>query len=294
MKICDFGCEKEANHQLKNGKFCCSPSRNSCTNVKLQMSLNRKGVKRKPCTNETKKRISISLKLKNKKNTKENMKPFLCEYGCGKEAKYYFKTADKWCCSEFHTKCPYQRKKYKESSKGREPWNKGKTNIFSEESLKIISLSSIKNNTGKHLSEKTKNKISIGNKKPKQSEKFKEEQRQRMLNGQSLKMIKAIKKISREEIKLRDLVKVLYSDCEFQFPVFNYSLDIAIPEYKIAIEFDGYYHFNCQENVDYHTNRRNKIINEGWKFYRVTMFDKFPTLDEVKENIERLINDITT
>jgi hypothetical protein len=52
--------------------------------------------------------------------------------------------------------------------------------------------------------------------------------------------------------------------------------------------------FNCQENIDYHTNRRNKIMNEGWKFYSVTMFDKFPTLEEVKENIERLINDITT
>ena len=24
----------------------------------------------------------------------------LCNYGCGKEAKFYFKTVNKWCCSK--------------------------------------------------------------------------------------------------------------------------------------------------------------------------------------------------
>ena len=35
--------------------------------------------------------------------------------------------------------------------------------------------------------------------------------------------------------------------------------------------------------------RQKRIEDEGWVFYRVTMFDKFPTLEEVKESIENLI-----
>lgn len=34
-----------------------------------------------------------------------------CEYGCGKEAKYYFKIVKKWCCSEHYLKCPNKRLK---------------------------------------------------------------------------------------------------------------------------------------------------------------------------------------
>jgi len=30
----------------------------------------------------------------------------LCEYGCGREGKFYFPTVDKWCCSKNHKKCP--------------------------------------------------------------------------------------------------------------------------------------------------------------------------------------------
>lgn len=119
--------------------------------------------------------------------------------------------------------------------------------------------------------------------------------RQRCLNGHALIMIKAIKKISNEELKLREMVKELYPDCEFQYSIFrekgkrNYSLDIAILEHKIAIEYDGYYHFNCQENIEYHKNRHQEIENKGWKFYVVTMFDQFPTLEKLKEDINEVI-----
>ena len=33
---------------------------------------------------------------------------------------------------------------------------------------------------------------------------------------------------------------------------------------------------------------KEQIEKEGWKFYRVTMFDKFPTLEEVKQRIENI------
>ena len=110
-----------------------------------------------------------------------------------------------------------------------------------------------------------------------------------MLNGGSERVHKAIKKISKQEINLGNIVKEIYPDCELQFGVLNYFLDIAIPKYKIAIEFDGYYHFDTEEHIQYHKNRRERIENEGWKFYRLTMFDKFPNREQVKENIEKLI-----
>lgn len=263
------------------------------------------------------------------------MEKHICEYGCGKEAIHYLPTVKKWCCSERQMQCDVQRKKYSNSIKGRIPWNKGKKNIFSKETLEKMSMTTTRNNLGKKLTEETKKKISIGNSKPKQTKEFKEKQRQRMLNGQALKMIKCItnssseglkkrwkdpnskfnsieyrdkkkqimlnggaikalkgmKKISKEEIKLRNIVKELYPFVEFQHPVFNYALDIAILDKKIAIEYDGYFHFDTEEHKQYHKQRQEKIESEGWKFYRVTMFDKFPSLEEVKINIQRLLNE---
>jgi len=35
----------------------------------------------------------------------------LCDYGCGQEGKYYFKTVNKWCCNKAYAKCPAIRKK---------------------------------------------------------------------------------------------------------------------------------------------------------------------------------------
>ena len=39
----------------------------------------------------------------------------LCDYGCRLEAKFYFKTVKKWCCSEHVTKCPEMRRKNHET-----------------------------------------------------------------------------------------------------------------------------------------------------------------------------------
>ena len=84
--LCEYGCGKEATHQFKNSKLCCSKSVNSCP------------VKKKPDLNS--------------KN------PGICEYGCGEPAVYQF-TNGKWCCSNSHTKCLTFRKKKSESTKGK-------------------------------------------------------------------------------------------------------------------------------------------------------------------------------
>jgi hypothetical protein len=44
MKICNYGCNKEAKFQLKNGKWCCSQSQNSCPeNMRRRNESNNEG-----------------------------------------------------------------------------------------------------------------------------------------------------------------------------------------------------------------------------------------------------------
>lgn len=38
VKLCDYGCGKEANHQLKNGKWCCENSFNKCISIREKNS----------------------------------------------------------------------------------------------------------------------------------------------------------------------------------------------------------------------------------------------------------------
>jgi len=42
----------------------------------------------------------------------------LCDYGCGQEA-LFLMTSGKWCCSDFYTKCPRNRKKNSDKNKGK-------------------------------------------------------------------------------------------------------------------------------------------------------------------------------
>lgn len=144
---------------------------------------------------------------------------------------------------------------------------------------------------GKKHTEEARKKMSEKITGFKHSDEVKLKQRIRMLNGLAAYANKFIKNPSKPEVVLREIVRSMFPNCEFQYQVFNYSLDIAIPFYKIAIEYDGWYHFNCQENIDYHTRRQEEIEEVGWKFIRYNIFNKFPNKDKIKCDIERLIND---
>jgi len=251
----------------------------------------------------------------------------VCYYGCGQEAKYQFKNG-RWCCSDHYRKCPEFIKKikglepwnkglkncYSEETlkKQREkiPWNKGKTGIYSEETKikmgkskkgikKIVSNETKKKLSkslkGRIFSEEWKKKISdskVGKSLPPRSEKEKENYRERMLNGGAVHALRFMKKISKPEIELREIIKDMYNNCQFQYPVLNYALDIAIPEYKIAIEYDGYFHFSSEDKIKYHKERQEKIENEGWKFIRYNIFQKFPSKEIVKNDIENIIEGV--
>jgi NUMOD3 motif len=54
----------------------------------------------------------------------------LCDFGCGQEAKYKFKTGSKSaCCSNHVNKCPARKAKVSERHTGKIPWSKGKTKV---------------------------------------------------------------------------------------------------------------------------------------------------------------------
>jgi len=65
----------------------------------------------------------------------------ICEYGCGQDAKYYFPTVNKWCCSSHFSKCS----KRKENSSGENNPMYGKDSAFK----------------GKHHSKKSIEKMKI-------------------------------------------------------------------------------------------------------------------------------------
>lgn len=283
--IC-YCCGKEARFQLKNKKWCCSKSYNSCSESRKIRSKSLKG--KQPWNKGLSKETSQIIKASNEKlkgivrNRLPPLKSFnnidnkLCSYGCEQNAKYILKNG-KVCCSKFLSQCNGIRNK---NSIG----NRGK--ILSVETRLKIS----KKLMGHIVSESVKKIISLSRKgKDNRSKESIEKQRQYMLNGGAVKCIKAIKKISNEELKLSEMVKQIYPKAEQQYRIFNYALDIALVDHKIAIEYDGYYHFYNEEIKKYHKFRQERIEKEGWKFIRYTMYDKFPSLDKIKNDINLLL-----
>jgi len=286
--LCSYGCGNKAIKQFKNGKYCCSTNISGCSIFKKikskkltgrirteehcrNISISRKGIppwckgKKGIFSDEVRKRISDS--KKGKKLTEEHKQ----KISSGVRGKGMFgkkhttETIEKirkssmiqFSSEEF-------RKRYSEKMKGRK---------LSEE----IKLKISKSNKGKIPWNKgLKGVIKI-------SDEERENRRKRMLNGGAIRAIKGIQNPSKEEVKLRNIVKDIYPKCKYQYKVLNYALDIAIPKYKVAIEYDGWYHFDTEEHILYHRNREDKIKKRGWKIIKFNIFRSFPSKDEVMQ-----------
>jgi hypothetical protein len=97
-KLCDYGCNLEAQYKLGNGKLCCSESWNSC-------SIN------------SKKTSEGNIGMSYDKSVKiENIEHKLCDYGCGQEAKFKLGNG-KLCCSGTWNSCLFSRVKLGNSHK---------------------------------------------------------------------------------------------------------------------------------------------------------------------------------
>lgn len=261
----------------------------------------------------------------------------ICEYGCGKEGKFFFKEAGKWCCSKYCNSCPEMRRKNKEKKLGKKlphtkEWNKN------------ISKARKGKGKGKNLSPRPKEwgrKISKTKKERKQrpsilaiiksvekrkgirgywkdkkrglqNEEFrrkksiskklwwenhpeeKEKQSKYMKNGGAVYIQSFIKDDSKPENELFILACKLLPKPIQKYPIYrgkkrNYNADIADSSLGIILEYDGWYHFCDQEHIDYHNKRQQEIEEDGWKFLRYNIFQKFPTLQQVKEDIKKIL-----
>jgi hypothetical protein len=228
----------------------------------------------------------------------------LCDYGCGQEAKFQFKNG-KWCCSKSPNSCPAIGKKKSEIMK--QVWREQDKRDKILLSRSILEVKEKKLNSQKKAWNKpgTKEKLSESMKKvwsdPEMKQKIieaikgamnklevKEKNRERMLNGGSAYASSFIKNPSKEGTKFINLVLEIFPASQPEFKILNYSVDSAIVEYKIALEWDGWYHFNCQEAIVYHNKRQKEIEAEGWIFLRYNIFKPFPTKEQIKEDIENI------
>ena len=153
-----------------------------------------------------------------------------------------------------------------------------------KEKLSKIQKEKMKNpEVRKNLSEKAKEQWKDND----ELRKFHSEQKREMCNnGHAIYMRSFINTISKPQIELYELVLDLYSAARLEYPIhkLNRSIDIAILEHKIAIEYDGsYWHQN--EKAD---KQRQKEIEElGWRFIRYR--DYIPTLENLQHDIKEVI-----
>ena len=88
---------------------------------------------------------------------------------------------------------------------------------------------------------------------------------------------------SEQQIELFNIVKEIFPSAKLEYEQHCYFIDIAIPEYKIAIEFDGsdFFHGNS------HDEKRDKLLKQfGWDTIRFK--NKVPNINEVKIEIMKI------
>jgi|LSQX01.2.fsa_nt_gb very-short-patch-repair endonuclease len=284
--LCEYGCGKEAIHQFKNGKWCCQNDYRKCSNFILQRLEKLKGKRRKKY-----RYITQPIFYENSIN--------FCSYGCGLIGKFYFTYVKKWCCSKRSESCPENKNKNKLSHIGVK--NSKATKIETTElcSYGCGQKAEYKYKNGKFCCQNSVKKCpkfirQCADKKIGKSIHTKESKnklRKIMLeNGNKIR--KLIKKCSKEEIKLRKIIMDLHPESVHTFKVLknkNYEVDIAIPEYKIAVEFDGYYHFDTEDHKKYHNQRQKEIESEGWKFLRYNIYQPFPSKEIVQNDLFKII-----
>jgi len=112
---------------------------------------------------------------------------------------------------------------------------------------------------------------------------FAEKQRQRMLNGGAAYANSFVQNPSGPQVELFNLVKEDHPNSILNYQVLNFSIDIAIPNLKIAIEYDGSYWHQDQESDN---KRQKEIEDQGWTFLRYR--DYVPSKEELEKDIKNI------
>lgn len=96
-------------------------------------------------------------------------------------------------------------------------------------------------------------------------------------------------KTSKQQLKICEILKELYDNCELNYPYSRLSLDcyININDCKIDVEYDGWYwHKNKQE---YDRKRDEFLKNNGYKILRIKAMHKVPTKEQLQNAIDYLV-----
>ena len=112
-----------------------------------------------------------------------------------------------------------------------------------------------------------------------QTEKVKESHkktRERLLNGGAAYMRSFIASPSKPQVELFNIIKTIFSTAILEYKILNYNVDIAIPQLKIAIEFDGSY---WHQNKKHDNKRQTEIEKLGWQFIRY--YDNVPNKSSI-------------
>ena len=253
----------------------------------------------------------------------------LCKYGCGQEAKYQLKNG-KWCCSKNHRSCIKLMNQRSQTNKERHltkrnskvlikpdlcEYGCGNPAVYFFKTSKKWCCSYhhtkcpvFRNNKSeatkgkcylsKNFIEEQRQRMLNGqsnymNSIPRNSEKEyirRKNQRQRMLDGQASYMNSFIKNPSKPQVELYNRIKTLYPSAilNFHLSSLNFSLDVAIPDLKIYFESDGsWWHKDKEKDLE----RQIKIELFGWKlirYYPVDNIKQVPSIDQIKKNIDNL------
>jgi len=143
------------------------------------------------------------------------------------------------------------------------------------------------NKSEQRREQERKRMLGLGEKHLFKSRKFREKVSknvtQRMLNGQAAYMNSCIKNPSLPQTELFEKVQRLFSQAILNYPSLNKSIDIAIPDQMIAIEYDGsYWHQDKEADLI----RQEELEAVGWKFLRYV--DYIPNMKVLREDLQRL------
>jgi hypothetical protein len=272
MKMCDYGCGQESKHQLKNGKFCCSKSWNSCPGTKRKKS--------KKMTGRTKETHEGVRRAAEKKRGKT----YIELYGEEKANQLKDNHSKKMKGKKTGPRTEDQKRNISKGSIGKNKGKRYSKEVNMKKGRKGIS-SPKKNKTLEELYGKEK------------ASEIKEKLKKWMKSGHAAYMNKFIQNPSKEELKLRTLCQKVLPYVEPNYPVYrigkgrrSYNIDNAVPKLNLAIEFDGYFHFCDEEHIKYHRKRQKDLEEEGWKFLRYDIFHLFPSLEQLKKDIQELLN----
>lgn len=95
---------------------------------------------------------------------------------------------------------------------------------------------------------------------------------------------------SKPQLELYKILKEMYGNCELNYPVGRCSLDcmVVVDGVRIDVEFDGVYWHRDTEDKD---RRRNYyVIKSGYKVLRFFRDGQMPTREQIKSNIDILVN----